>query len=293
MLLKCYLQELPEPLFVFSLQDYGHYRKNRARYTENDCSVLRSKLRQLHPVHRASLGALLRHLLRVASHSGTNGVTVKALVAHFRDDVLRGHRTLGDVKIQLLEDLVQNADTLFAERSSPSPPFPSPHVAETMSTFTYGSLFRSPELPQPAEVEATGSTTQHGPGLVGGIPTSTQSFFSSSPSDAATPSPTALLSPLLGLPSSKTLTEGVELTTQEQVIPEVRETNAVGTPPNSIPGSIPLTSVAEWRLRQSQLSPHPEALTVPQSPPGSVLSSISDFPLSSATSLQTGMGRFS
>jgi hypothetical protein len=71
-----------------------------------------------------------------------------------------------------------------------------------------------------------------------------------------------LLSPLF---ESPTLTEGVEMTTQG--------------------------SVAEWRLRQSRLPP--DALTIPQSPPESVLSSLSDFPLSSATSLQSRMGRFS
>jgi hypothetical protein len=38
-------------------------------YTKNNFSLLRSKIRELHPVHRASLEALLRHLLRVASHS--------------------------------------------------------------------------------------------------------------------------------------------------------------------------------------------------------------------------------
>ena len=51
--------------------------------------------------------------------------------------------------------------------------------------------------------------------------------------------------------------------------------------------------VAEWRLHQSRRPPHPDAPTIPPSPPESVLSSMSDFPLSSATSLQTRMGGFS
>ncbi len=201
-----------------------------------------------------------------------------------------------------MEDLIQNADTLFDERPSSSPPVPLPDVAETTSTYyTYGSLFLSPELPQPGEVQAMGSTTRHNPELVSGILRSTQSPFSSLPLDAAmesrlTPSPTPLLSPLLGFPSSQTLTEGVETTTQEQVIPEARGTKAAETLANSTPAevaSVPPTSVAEWRLRQSRLLPHPEALTAPQSPPESVLSSTSDFPLSSATSLRTRMGTFS
>jgi hypothetical protein len=142
-----------------------------------------------------------------------------------------------------MEDLIQNAHTLFGERSSPTPPAPSSHVAETTSTLTYGSLLLSPELPQPAEVQAMDSTTRHRPVIVGANPTSTQSSFSSYPSEVVAVRP---------------------------------------------------TSVAEWRLQVSQ-SRQPEALTIPRGPPESlsVLSSTSNFPLSSATSLQTRMGRLS
>jgi len=85
------------------------------------------------------------------------------------------------------------------------------------------------------------------------------------------------------------------MTTQEQVVPEVRGTQAVETLANSTPPdvvSIPPTSVVEWRLRQSRLPPRPEPPTIPQSPSESVLSSTSDFSLC-VTSLQTGMGTFS
>ena len=101
---------------MLTSQDYKHYIHNRgnrfcfsrtfdpdpdpdvliARYTENDCSLLRSKIRALHPVHRASLEALLRHLLRVASHSDTNGMTVKSLALAFRGAVLRGKAVVQD-----------------------------------------------------------------------------------------------------------------------------------------------------------------------------------------------------
>ncbi|KAH9049277.1 hypothetical protein EDB83DRAFT_1409645 [Lactarius deliciosus] len=59
-LLELYLLDLPEPLFMLSLQDYRNYIQNRARYTQNGFSLLRSKIRELRPVHRASLQALLR-----------------------------------------------------------------------------------------------------------------------------------------------------------------------------------------------------------------------------------------
>ncbi|KAH9008432.1 Rho GTPase activation protein [Lactarius deliciosus] len=116
MLLKLYLRDLPEPLITLSLEDCRQYRQNRARYIENDCSVLRSKIRELHPVHRASLGVLLRHLLCVSSHSDKNTRTVEALAAQFRYTVFRGNAILeGGVhaKQLVMEDLIQNAPTLF------------------------------------------------------------------------------------------------------------------------------------------------------------------------------------
>lgn len=208
-----------------------------------------------------------------------------------------------------MEDLIQNVHTLFDEDLSPPPPNPSFDGAGTTTPYTQGSLFLSPELPQPAEVQAVGRNTVHRPGLVGGIPTSTQSTFSL-PSDASTessptPSPTPLLSPLLGLSSSKTLAERVKIATKKELMPQERgpravETLADGTLAEVV--SVPLTSVAEWRmsvaewrLRQSQLLPQPDGLTIPQTqnPSESALSSMSDFQHSSATSLQTRMGPFS
>jgi hypothetical protein len=193
-----------------------------------------------------------------------------------------------------MEDLIQNAHTLFDERPSQSPPVPSSNVAETTFTDNYSSLFFSSKLPG---VQATGSTPRHRPGLVDGIPTSTQSSSSDAPPESRlTPPPTTLLSPLLGLSLPKNLTEGVEMTTQEQLIPEGRDTEAIRTLPNSTPpdvGPLPtVTSVAEGQLHQSRSPPHPEALRRPQSPLAaeSLISSTSKFPHSSATSLQTGMG---
>ncbi|KAH9161832.1 hypothetical protein EDB89DRAFT_693958 [Lactarius sanguifluus] len=163
-------------------------------------------------------------------------MTIRALATLFRYHVLRGNEVLQDgvyVKTLVMEDLIQNAYTLFGEHPSLSQPVPSPDAAEPTSTFTYGSLFLSPELP-PAEVQATGSTTRHRPEFLGGTPTSAQPSFSSLPSDTAveshlTPSPTPLLSPLLGFPSSLT-----ETTMQEPVTPEVRGTKAVEGLANSL-----------------------------------------------------------
>ena len=193
-----------------------------------------------------------------------------------------------------MEDLIQNVHTLFDECPTQSAPLPSSNVPETTSAYTHASSFLGPELLL--------STTQHHLGLVGGIPTSSQLSFSSLPSDSTTnipptPPPITFLSPLVGLLSSQTLTEGLETNTHEQVVPKARPRTVVEALPNSTPLdaeyiSAPM-SVAEWRLHQSQLPPDPEAGTIPPSPPSSVLSSVSDCPITSATSLQTRTWRFS
>ncbi|KAH8989321.1 Rho GTPase activation protein [Lactarius hatsudake] len=233
MLLKLYLRDLPEPLFMPSLEDCRQYRQNRARYTENDCSVLRSKIRELHPVHRASLGVLMRHLLRVTYHSDSNAMAVGQLAGQFCYTVFRGNAVLeGGVlaKKLIMEDLIQNAHTLFDE-------FPP------------------------------------------------QSSFSSLQSDTAVE---GHLTPLLGLSLSQTPEGEAETTTQEQVIPGVRGSQAVetllgGSPPEA--ASPPPTSAAEWWLPHPRLHQHPEAPTIPPSRPESVLSSASDFSLCAACSI--------
>jgi len=224
---------------MLSLRDYRNYRQNRASHTDNDFPLLRSKIRELHPVHRASLKALLLHLLLVSSRSDMNAMTVKALADKFCYAVLRGNEVLHDgvhLKKLVVEDLIQNADTLFDELPSPSQPVPSSDVVETASLI-YGSFW-----------------------------------------------------------SRESLTEEVEVAVLDQVVPEVRHTEAVETLTNSTPPAVSPMSVAEWRLDVSQsriVPPHPEAMTIPQSPSESVLSSTSGFPLSSATSLRTRMGPFS
>ena len=61
-----------------------------ARYIEDGFSLLKYKIRELHPVQRATLGALLRHLLCLASYRNEKRtpVTVEALSWQFRDIIL-------------------------------------------------------------------------------------------------------------------------------------------------------------------------------------------------------------
>lgn len=199
----------------------------------------------------------------------------------------------------IVKDLIQHTHTLFDERP---PPLPSPEVEETSSTVTSSSLSLSSGSPRSsAEVQAMSSTTRHDLDLGGDIPASTQSLLSDAAMESrTTPSQTPLPSPLLGFPSSTTHKEGEEMTVQEPIVLEERDTKAVETLQNSTPAEPEVSaqvapmSVAEWRLQvPSPLSPQPEALTIPQSPSESELSSTSDFPFSSATSLQTQMEMFS
>ncbi|KAI9439451.1 Rho GTPase activation protein, partial [Lactarius psammicola] len=155
MFLQRYLWELPEPLFTLSLQDCRDYGLNRARYAENDFSLLRSKIRELHPVHRASLQVLLRHLFRVASHSDKNAMTMEALITQFSHNVLRGNKVLQDgvdVKGLVMEDLIQNAHNLFDEcpppssgshverRLKPTDPLGMPPTGTSVVTDSYGGV---------------------------------------------------------------------------------------------------------------------------------------------------------
>ncbi|KAI9453210.1 hypothetical protein BJY52DRAFT_1189762 [Lactarius psammicola] len=158
-----------------------------------------------------------------------------------------------------------------------------------MSTLSFYGSFSNTEFSQFADAQAMVSTTRRRPSLVGAIPTSTQSSFSSSHSDSPgrlTPSLNPLLDPLLGLSLSETHKEAVATTMQEQVIPGPSGTQVVETWLHSSTPEVmspPSTSVADWWLPQTGLHQHPEAPPIPQSRPESVLSYTSDFSLSSGS----------
>ncbi|KAH8979732.1 Rho GTPase activation protein [Lactarius hatsudake] len=103
MLLKLYLRELPEPLFRLSLHDYRQYGQNKVSYTENDFSLLRSKIHELPEVHKASLGALSQHLSLVASHADGNGMGPQDLASTLALHIFgKGEVMQGNVDIRKL-----------------------------------------------------------------------------------------------------------------------------------------------------------------------------------------------
>jgi hypothetical protein len=97
---------------MLSLADYRNYSRNRGKksntlarfvhvltsrvaiYTENDCSVLRSKICELTLFHKSTLEVILQHLLRVVSRSDKNTMTLEALAARFCYTIFRGNAVL-------------------------------------------------------------------------------------------------------------------------------------------------------------------------------------------------------
>lgn len=192
-----------------------------------------------------------------------------------------------------MEDIIQNAQTLFDER-------PESDMAQAMSTYTYGgSLPLSPELPH-FDVQAMGSTIpRRRPGIFGDIlpsPRSPGSVSSDSLLASATSLQTKIFvppSPLLVLESSTSLnTEEVETAAEEELIPDARAAEACtealphSTPPGVDSFLVP-TSLAEWLSHQSLFSTDVDGLR-PPSLSESIPSRTSDFlPPPSDTSSQT------
>jgi len=155
-LLKLYLRELPEPLFKFPLQDRIQHSEDKADHAANDFVVLRSKIRRLPGVHRMSLKALVEHLSRIASHSDKNKMDAKNLAIVFspvvfgEDEIPQGDLlSVQPTKDSVMEDLIENAQTLFDERLPPSsPPLPPAPLGEPVPVISYGSSHTKVTLPE-------------------------------------------------------------------------------------------------------------------------------------------------
>ncbi|KAI9455782.1 hypothetical protein BJY52DRAFT_1278579 [Lactarius psammicola] len=167
-LLKLYLKVLPEPLFSFPLQYRIQHSRDLASHTANGFALLRSRIHGLPAVHRASLGALLWHLSRVASHSHKNGMDSKNLAGIFtpvvfgNDEILQGDFLNGQsIQDSVMETLIDNAHILLDECPPFSSPSPSPihprgpvtdydsSATSTIAFSRFGDL-TPPPSPQPS-----------------------------------------------------------------------------------------------------------------------------------------------
>ncbi|KAJ3714018.1 hypothetical protein DFJ43DRAFT_1104379 [Lentinula guzmanii] len=148
-LLKLYFRELPEPVFRFSLQDRIQHTQDIADHHSNNFALLRSKMRRLPAVHYATLKALVEHLARVTANSDKNKMDPKNLAIVF-GSVIFGEEEIpktGDLlSVQqwndsLMEDLINNAHTLFFDDSvqNNTHPLPAPPPGEPTPVYSYGS----------------------------------------------------------------------------------------------------------------------------------------------------------
>ncbi|KAG2123602.1 hypothetical protein DEU56DRAFT_829349 [Suillus clintonianus] len=148
-LLKLYLRELPEPLFRFPLQDRIEHTADRLEHQSNHFALLRSKIRRLPAVHRATLRALVEHLTRVASNADKNKMDAKNLAIVFgavifgEDEIPKGGDLLSvqTWKDTLMEDMIINARDIFEDLppAGNSPPLPAAPLGEPMPVYSYGS----------------------------------------------------------------------------------------------------------------------------------------------------------
>ncbi|KAI9512277.1 hypothetical protein F5148DRAFT_1163734 [Russula earlei] len=189
-LLKLYLRELPEPLFRFPLQDRIQHSEDLDEHAANDFVVLRSKIRRLPGVHRASLKALVEHLSRVASRADGNKMDAKNLAIVFspvvfgEDEILQGDLlSVQPMKDSVMEDLIENAHTLFDDRLLlSSPPLPPAPAGEPVPVITYGSSHTKITLPQGGEAHTADFTPELPVRPTGSIHPSTRGNPSMSPS---------------------------------------------------------------------------------------------------------------
>jgi hypothetical protein len=166
--LKLYLRELPEPLFKFSLQDRIQHSESKADHSANDFVVMRSKIRRLPSVHRASLKALVEHLSRIVSHADKNKMDAKNLAIVFspvvfgEDEIPQGDLlNVQPAKDSVMEDLIENAQTLFDERvPHSSPPLPPTPGGEPLPVVSYGSSHTMVTVAQSGEAQVADFTPQ-------------------------------------------------------------------------------------------------------------------------------------
>ncbi|KAI0252694.1 hypothetical protein BJV78DRAFT_331476 [Lactifluus subvellereus] len=212
-LLKLYLRELPEPLFKFPMQDRIHHSEDMAGHSANDFVLLRSKIRRLPAVHRASLRALVEHLSRIASNAAKNKMDAKNLAIVFgpvvfgEDEIPQGDLlSIQPTKDSVMEDLIENAPVLFDEQLPPSsPPLPPAPPGEPVPDISFGSSHTKVTLPQPGEAQVADFTPQLPPRPTSSIhPSARSNPFMSPPhlsvdllgDSTPTPSTTSLALPL-------------------------------------------------------------------------------------------------
>jgi hypothetical protein len=274
-LLKLYLRELPEPVFKFPLRDRIQHSEDMANHAANDFVILRSKIRRLPGVHKASLKAVVEHLSRVASHADKNKMDAKNLAIVFspvvfgEDEIPQGDLlNVQPTKDSVMEDLIDNAHTLFDEYLPPSsPPLPPAPAGEPIPAISYGSSHTTVALPHSGEAPGVDFTPQLPPRPTGSIHPSTRSNPPMSPSRlCADPSPSTTLAPPIPPappPGIQIATNVTEQPTQEPVVSNKGTTEVVEKASDPPQDFVPSPTVEREQYQGEQQL---ETESVPQTP---------------------------
>ncbi|KAI0005390.1 hypothetical protein BJV74DRAFT_804021 [Russula compacta] len=273
-LLKLYLRELPEPLFRFPLQDRIHHSEDKADHAANDFVVLRSKIRRLPGVHRASLKALVEHLSRVASRAEKNKMDAKNLAIVFspvifgEDEIPQGDLlSVQPTKDSVMEDLIENAHTLFDERLPPSsPPLPPTPAGDPVPVISYGSSHTKITLPQSGDAQVADFTPQLPSRPTGSIhPSARCNPPMSPPSRMSGTSQTQSTSSLAALPKLQVSVDAKEPLTYEQVAPNTFVTEVAKRAPDQPQDSVPRPTATATR-EQRQEDQQSTTESIPETP---------------------------
>ena len=166
-----------------------------------------------------------------------------------------------------MENLIDNAHTLFDERLPPSsPPLPPAPTGEPIPVINYGSLHTKvelPPLPQSGEALGVDFTPQLPARPAGSIHPSTRSKPPMSPSrPSADPSPSAQSIPPTALPSRiQTATDATEQSTRESLVSDT-STLVEKAPVSAQDFVLPPTATRERYQGEQQL----EAESAPETP---------------------------
>jgi len=233
--------------------------------------VLRSKIRRLPGVHKATLKALVEHLSRVASHANKNKMDAKNLAIVFspvvfgEDEIPQGDLlSVQPTKDSLMENIIDNAHTLFDDCLLPSsPPLPPAPAGEPVPVISYGSKVALPPLPQSGEALGVDFTPQLPPRPAGSIHPSTRSNPPMSPSRlSADPSASAQSIPPAVLPLRiKTTTDATEQSMRESLVSDT--STLVEKAPLRTQNFVPSPTTTRERYQGEQQS---EVESVPETP---------------------------
>jgi hypothetical protein len=177
-----------------------------------------------------------------------------------------------------MEDLIDNAHTLFDEQlPPPSPPLPPAPTEEPVPVISYGSSYTKVALPHPGEAPGVDFTPQLPSRPTGSIHPSTRSNPPLSPSrlradPSASTRPAQSISPAGLPPRIQTTTDATGQPTWEPVVSNASPTGVVEKAPDPPQGVVPPPTTTREQYQGEQAESVPETPLTASSLTGSSLS---------------------